>query len=114
MPWGRLIFQLIFITIIFVVVYNLLKKYVLVKFHPNKTIVLILSIIAFFVPTIIGTIIKKNMSDSIIQYIFSAVFIVLFLWFLDLRNGVMYVKGKNKNVKIRPKAKPNRVHKNNK
>ncbi|MBP2032265.1 putative Ca2+/H+ antiporter (TMEM165/GDT1 family) [Clostridium algifaecis] len=114
MSWKTLIFQLLFITVIFIVVYNLLKKYVLVKFHPNRTIVLIASVIAFFIPTIVGGALKRNMANSILQYICSAVFVVLFLWFLDLHNGVMYTKGSNKNIKIRPKAKPNRVHKNKK
>lgn len=116
MFWKTLIFQIIFVAIIFIVVYGLLKKYVLVKFHPNKIIILLLAVISFLIPGAVAIVLKKNMNNSILQYISSGFFVIFFLWFLDLHNGIMYGRGKNKakDIKIRPKAKPNRAHKNSK
>ncbi|AND83942.1 hypothetical protein GTH52_08680 [Clostridium tyrobutyricum] len=114
MPWKNFIFQMIFIAIIFLVVYTLLKKYVFVKFHPNKIVLLVLAVIAFFVPSIANAFLKKSVNNSILQYVGSAIFIILFLWFLDIQNGSMNKKGKRNDIKIRPKAKPNRARNNKK
>ncbi|AKN33545.1 hypothetical protein Ccar_23085 [Clostridium carboxidivorans P7] len=115
--WTKVVLQVLFFVIIFVVVYNQLKIHVLSKFHPNKWIILAIAILAFFVPNIIASYYKYNLSESVWQYLQSAVFIVFFLWFIDLRTGAMYNKGRNgnsrgKNTVIKPKAKPNRVNKN--
>lgn len=113
--WKTLIFQIIFLAIVFIVIYGLLKKYVLSKLHPNKIVILALAVISFLLPGIVAVVVKKNMNKSILQYISSGLFVIFFLWFLDLHNGVMYGNGKNrrdKDIKIRPKPKPNRVHKN--
>ncbi|MCH3964967.1 MAG: hypothetical protein LKE46_11900 [Clostridium sp.] len=115
MSWKTLIFQIIFIAVVFMVGYRLLKKYVLVKIHPNKIVILSLAIISFLLPGGVGIVLKKNMgSNSILQYVSSGLFVIFFLWFLDLHNGVMYGRGKNKanDIKIKPKAKPNRANKN--
>ncbi|MBA5850110.1 hypothetical protein H2684_02095 [Clostridium sp. cel8] len=111
MFWKNLIIQLIFISLIFVFFYAVLKKYVLVKFNPNKKIILTLSIIVFLIPSIIEVATKTASVNPIIQYTSSALFVILFLWFLDLHNGTMNVntRNKKKDIKIRPKPKPNRV-----
>ncbi|WP_446898554.1 hypothetical protein ACSVC9_01120 [Clostridium sp. LBM24168] len=117
MLWKTLIAQIIFIAVIFIVVYRLLKKYVLVKFHPNKIIILLLAVISFLLPGAVAIVLKKSTNNnSILQYISSGLFVIFFLWFLDLHNGVMYAgrKNKAKDIKIRPKAKPNRARKDNK
>lgn len=115
--WSKLVLQVLFFVVIFVVVYNQLKIHVLSKFHPNKWIILAIAIISFFVPTIIGNYFKYNLNGTVWQYVQSTVFIVFFLWFVDLRSGAIYnIPGrknnaKDKNIVIKPKAKPNRVNK---
>ncbi|AWI03202.1 hypothetical protein [Clostridium drakei] len=115
--WTKVVLQVLFFVIIFVVVYNQLKIRLLSKFHPNKWIILAIAIIAFFVPNIIAGYYKYNLAESAWQYLQSAIFIVFFLWFIDLRTGAIYNNGRNgnskgKNTVIKPKAKPNRVNKN--
>jgi hypothetical protein len=118
--WLKVVVQIIFFAIIFLVVYNQLKIHVLSKLHPNKWVILGLSIVSFFVPTGIAAYFKYNINGTVWQYVQSAVFIVLFLWFIDLKSGAIYKvhnKGttkKSNDVVIRPKAKPNRVNKNEK
>lgn len=115
--WLKVGLQVLFFTVIFIVVYNLLKVYVLSKLHPNKWLILLLSIAAFFIPTMISAYFNYNLNGTVWQYLQSAVFIVLFLWFVDLQSGAIYKVGNRRDTKkditIKPKAKPNRV-KNNK
>lgn len=115
--WLKVVLQILFFVIIFLVVYNQLKIRVLSKFHPNKWIILGLAVAAFFIPTAITAYFKYDINGTVWQYVQSAVFIVLFLWFIDLRSGAIYntnnrrtIKKKN-DVIIKPKAKPNRVNK---
>jgi len=113
--WLTLVFQVLFFAVIFIVVYRQLKIHVLSKLHPNKWIILGVAVISFFLPTVIATYFKYNLNGTVWQYVQSAVFIVFFLWFMDLKSGAIYntnnrrnVNRKN-NVVIKPKAKPNRV-----
>lgn len=121
--WLQVAFQILFFVIIFLVVYNQLKIHVLSKLHPNKWLILGLAIAAFFVPTVIAAYFKYNINGTVWQYVQSAIFIVLFLWFVDLRSGAIYntanrgsrnTKNSKSNVVIKPKAKPNRVKNNQK
>lgn len=113
--WLTVIFQILFFVVIFLVVYNQLKIRVLSKFRPNKWIILSLAIISFFVPAMIATYFNYDLNGTVWQYVQSAVFIVFFLWFVDLRNGSIYNLNNKRNanskssVVIKPKAKPNRV-----
>jgi predicted membrane protein len=116
--WLNVILQVLFIAVIFLVVYNFLKSHVLYKLHPNKWIILLLSIASFIFPPVIAAQFKYNLNGTVLQYVFSAVFLILFLWFIDLKSGAIYNSGKKtqKDIKIKPKAKPGRVNheKNNK
>jgi len=109
-------------SIVMLVLYNVLKYYVLFKIKINKWIVLAASLILFFVPILIW----PNMPGYLKSYVIPGIFVVLFLWFMDLSGFIKrknvyktnyttsnYKNDKKKNVVIRPKAKPNRV-KNNK
>lgn len=113
--WLTVVFQILFFVIIFLVVYNQLKIRVLSKLHPNKWIILVTALIAFFVPTMIATYFKYNLNGTVWQYVQSAVFIIFFLWFIDLRSGAIYnssnkvTANRKNNIVIKPKAKPNRV-----
>ena len=113
--WLTVVFQVLFFVVIFLVVYNQLKIRVLSKLHPNKWLILVLALIAFFVPTFIATYFKYTLNGTVWQYVQSAVFIIFFLWFIDLRSGAIYNStkrgtiNKKNNIVIKPKAKPNRV-----
>ncbi|MCJ7689453.1 MAG: hypothetical protein MUO60_09060 [Clostridiaceae bacterium] len=108
-------------SIIMLVVYYLLKTYVLFKIKVNKWIVLAAAIVLFIVPILIW----PDMPEYVKSYLLPGIFVVLFLWFMDLSG---YIKKRNdsktnyttignkkdnkKDVVIRPKAKPNRVKNN--
>ncbi|HBC95811.1 MAG TPA: hypothetical protein DC034_03315 [Clostridium sp.] len=110
--WLNVLLQIIFIAIIFLVVYNFLKSHVLCKLNPNKWLILALSIASFILPPAVAASFRYNMNGTVWQYIFAAAFLIFFLWFLDLNSGAIYSKSKKnkKDIKIRPKAKPNRVN----
>lgn len=79
--------QVAFFAIIMFVVYKQLKERLLYKFNPNKWVVLIASAAVFFLPMLISQVIKYNLNGTLWQYLDSAVFIVLFLWYVDISNG---------------------------
>ncbi|WP_123052891.1 hypothetical protein [Clostridium sp. JN-1] len=116
--WLKVTLQIVFFVFIFMVVYNQLKIHVLSKFYPNKWIILAISIASFLLPPMIAAYFRYNLANTVWQYLQSIVFIVFFLWFVDLNTGAIYnTSGKKsrgkKDVVIKPKPKPNRV-KNNK
>lgn len=97
-------------------IYQLLKPLVLDKIRVNKWIILVAALIEFIVPSIIW----PTMPNIFVKYIVPGVFVILFLWFLDLsgylkknqQRVASYKKNKRtSNVIIKPKAKPNRVKK---
>ncbi|CAB1239433.1 hypothetical protein ACFHWD_18335 [Clostridium sp. MT-14] len=116
--WLNVVIQILFIAVIFLVVYNFLKSHVLYKFHPNRWLILALSIASFILPPVVAAYFRYNLNGTVWQYVFSAAFLIFFLWFIDLKSGAIYNTGKKnaKDIKIKPKAKPNRVNhkKNNK
>ena len=85
--WLTVLLQVAFFAIIMFVVYKQLKERLLYKFNPNKWVVLIAAGVVFFLPMIITQLIKFNTNGSFWQYLDSAVFICLFLWFVDISNG---------------------------
>ncbi|SHF10913.1 hypothetical protein [Clostridium fallax] len=91
---------IIFFALIVIVLFNILKIFVFSKITINKWIVLAASIVAFIIPIVIGV------NQRIVTLIFSGIFVILFLWFLDL---LQYGPKKEKKIKIKPKAKPNRI-----
>jgi hypothetical protein len=117
------ILSIVAFSIIVLVLYNVLKSYVLYNINISKWIVLLSAVTIFIVPMLIW----PNMPRFIANYIIPGIFVVLFLWFMDL-SGFMkkrnisktnststYTKKDKKNdVVIRPKAKPNRIKNNQK
>jgi hypothetical protein len=115
------ILSIVAFSVIVLVIYNVLKKYVLFKVKVSKWIVLAAAVVLFIGPIIIW----PNMPTYVSNYIVPGIFVVLFLWFMDL-SGFMRnrnisksnvttttaKKDKKKDVVIRPKAKPNRVKNN--
>lgn len=124
--FRQLLIMLVF-AIIILIVYNVLKAFVLNKIKINKWIVFGAALLVLFLPTILVNL-GVNYTGSIWwQLIPSGIFIVLFLWFMDISGWInrkrsdsnnssatgTYVgygkKDKKKDIVIKPKAKPNRV-----
>jgi len=117
------ILSIVAYAIVVLVVYNVLKIYVLHKIKINKWIVLVAALVFFMVPMLIW----PTMPTYLANYILPGIFVILFLWFMDLsgfmkKSDISRSKGykmtsskkdKKDDIVIRSKAKPNRV-KNNK
>lgn len=118
MEWVKTIGTILLFTIIIIVAFNVLNKYVLSKIKINKWIVLSLTIVMFFAPYVLTMYIKS----SVLVLFLQGFFVIFLLWFMDL-SGFMkkrqntkavraaYSKKKknDRNDVIKPKAKPNRA-----
>ena len=85
--WLIVLLQVAFFAVIMFVVYKQLKERLLYKYNPNKWVVLLAAGLVFFLPMLITQLLKYDLNGSLWQYLDSAVFIVLFLWFVDISNG---------------------------
>ncbi|MCB2296860.1 hypothetical protein [Clostridium tagluense] len=116
------ILSIVAVSLLSLVLYNVLKTYVLYKIKINKWVVLGIAMASFVLPTIIWPYMPKYVANNIIP----GIFVILFLWFMDLSGFIKkrsvsktnYTntnsrKDKKDDIVMRPKAKPNRV-KNNK
>ena len=127
----KTILSIVAFSVVVLVAYNLMKAYVFQKVKINKWLVLAVAIVVF----IVSMLIWPNMPRYIANYVIPAVFVILFLWFMDLsgflknrsfsktgsktssKTNVVRTsvkKDKKNDVVIRPKAKPNRVKNNQK
>ncbi|MDT8716343.1 hypothetical protein IAI10_06710 [Clostridium sp. 19966] len=97
-----LILEMLIIMIFSWAAFNLLKLFVLDKLNVNKWIILICTLLVY----ILGVIFKTSGFLSIIHLI---VTLILVFWFVDIT--FYNKKTKKKEIKIKPKAKPNRVKK---
>lgn len=100
-----LTFVLMFILIL--VCFALCRMYVFSKIHINKYIPLTVAIILFAIQLFFGR------SNVFVNYGLSILAVLFFLWFMDIMQ-TGGPKKKEKEIKIRPKAKPNRVKKKDK
>jgi len=99
------IISFILMFAIIVGVYVLCKKFVFGKVKINKWIPLAIAIVLFIAQILLGTT-NKYLSSGL------SIFAVLFfLWFMDITQ-TGGPKKKEKQIVIKPKAKPNRVKKN--
>lgn len=115
--WAVVALQVAFFAIIILVVYKQVKERLLYKYHPNKWYVLAAAGIVFLIPMLITEYYKYNMTGTLWQYMDSTIFIILFLWFIDISNGNMkkVVDNKNKKTEIVNKQMnntPNKPKKN--
>jgi hypothetical protein len=119
MAWFKLIMEMVLFAVVILLVYNGLRYFLLDKIKVNKWIVFAAAIIILIAPNLLG--VKQN--NIFWLYGPSGLFIILFLWFVDLSGwnkkrskgsnttttNIYNKKNSKKEVKIRPKAKPNRV-----
>ena len=114
------VLEIIGLAIVVFIAYSVLKKYVFSKLKVNKWIIIGIAVADFLVPLILSQakIIQMNFIVSIIQ---SAIFVFMFLWFMDTMGwGPKPVPTAKSNLKtnktkyaatpiIKAKAKPNRL-----
>ena len=113
-----MILEIILFSIISLIAYSALRVYVFSKLKINKWVVLILALAIFLIPNFLW----PTMPIVVNKYIIPTIFVILFLWFMDLcgflkgfdnvktDNNSNYKKyNKSNNSVIKPKAKPNRV-----
>ncbi|GAA0126065.1 MULTISPECIES: hypothetical protein [Clostridium] len=113
-----MILEIILFSIISLIAYSALRVYVFSKLKINKWVVLILALAIFLIPNFLW----PTMPIVVNKYIIPTIFVILFLWFMDLcgflkgfdnvktDNDSGYKKyNKSNNNVIKPKAKPNRV-----
>jgi amino acid transporter len=105
--WLLVVLQIILFSIILLVIYSFLKKYLFSKIKVNKWVILILAILTFAAPYALYALNIKT-SSKIINYVQMPLFVFLFLWYFDLL-GIGHPKTEKHDVVIKPKAKPNRV-----
>lgn len=99
---------MLIMIIVILVVYNVLKAYLLESIKINKWIVLTAGLAVTLVPALIWPEIQKTFW----YYIQTAISLILFLWFMDLAGwSKRAVSNNEKNKVIRSKAKPNRINK---
>lgn len=98
---------LIFILICVVVLAAnaLCKKFIFSKVRINKWIPLAIAIALFVIQIFVGQ------SNIYVSSVFSIFTVLFFLWFMDITQ-TGGPKKKEKQIMIKPKAKPNRVKKN--
>ncbi|WP_029452905.1 hypothetical protein [Clostridium algidicarnis] len=101
MPYVLLI---LIAAVVGVILYNLLNVYLLRKINVNKWIVLGVAILVFFLPIALS---RFEFSPNVMSIVQSMLFVILLLWFFDL-NSKGPIK-KEKQIKIKTKAKPNKL-----
>lgn len=98
------VLQLVVLGVVLFLVFNLLKKFVFAKVKINKWIPFAIAIILFIVQFFLRI---QNQYQNLALTI---VVLIFFMWFLDIhQGGGPSSKKKEKQIEIRPKAKPNRV-----
>jgi EamA domain-containing membrane protein RarD len=97
--WAQVLLQVTFFAIVILVVYKQLKERILFKYHPDKWIVLALAGLVFLFPMLSTEYLKLNVTGTVWQYLDSTIFIILFLWFVDISNGNMLKFTNKKNNK---------------
>lgn len=108
--------QIILLTVFVLIIFNVLKIFILPKVKINKWIVLALGFLTILIPVIIGSILKIDISGKFSGLLISSLSIIFFLWFIDLMGWTstpFFKKTKESKIEskivIRPKAKPNRI-----
>lgn len=97
------ILVVVVIAIVSLIIYNLIKKFILEKLRPSKWLVLILLILSFFGPMFF----QKFFNTIIGAGVFFALITILTLTFMDILKFEKIEK--NKPVVGKPKPKPNRA-----
>ncbi|WP_195244824.1 hypothetical protein [Clostridium celatum] len=111
---GNFLFTILYFVIILAIMFGIMilgRKYIFSKVKINKYIPLGIAIAFFVLQLFMPTILGRNIWW--VSFILMIITLTFFLWFLDIQT-TGGPKKKEKEIKIVPKAKPNRVkHLNN-
>lgn len=95
---------------VIMVAYVLCKKYVFSKVRINKWIPLAIAIVLFVAQIFLGSIEALQSINKYATIVISIFAVIFFLWFMDIMQ-TGGPKSKEKQIVIKPKAKPNRAKK---
>lgn len=101
-------FVLMFAVIM--VVYVLSKKYIFTRVRINKWIPLAIAVILFVAQIFLGSVKSLEPISKYVTIAISIFAVIFFLWFMDIMQ-TGGPKKKEKQIVIKPKAKPNRAKK---
>lgn len=111
MGFLKVFLPMLLMIIVILIVYNVLKIYVLDNVKANKWVILVITVLVFIIPNLLW---GKQIQNTVWQYVHTSIFLIFFLWFLDLvglnNRRANNKLQENKNGTIRAKAKPNRVN----
>lgn len=111
---GSFLSTLLYFIVLLVIVFGVMflgRKYVFSKVRINKYIPLGIAIATFVLQIFMPAIIGENIWW--VSFLLTILTVTFFLWFMDIQ-ATGGPKKKEKQIEIRPKAKPNRVkHLNN-
>ena len=111
---GSFLSTLLYVIFLLAVVFGVMflgRKYVFSKVRINKYIPLGIAIATLLLQGIMPVIIGENIWW--VSFLLTILTVTFFLWFMDIQ-ATGGPKKKEKQIEIRPKAKPNRVkHLNN-
>ena len=104
-----ILFTVLYFVILLAITFGILflgRKYVFSKVRINKFIPLGISIALFLIQLFLPKIMQEQ--NMWVSMVFTIVTVTFFLWFLEIQT-TGGPKKKEKQIEIRPKAKPNRV-----
>lgn len=104
-----ILFTVLYFVILLAITFGILflgRKYVFSKVRINKFIPLGIAIALFLIQLFLPKIMPEQ--NMWISMVFTIVTVTFFLWFLEIQT-TGGPKKKEKQIEIRPKAKPNRV-----
>lgn len=98
------ILSFVLVLLVIILLYGVAKAYIFNKVRINKFIPLAISIVLLICQFAFG----KLISNYWLSQGFTIITVLFFLWFFDIQQ-TGGPKKKEKPIKIKPKAKPNRV-----
>ena len=104
-----ILFTILYFVILLAITFGILflgRKYVFSKVRINKFVPLGISIVLFLVQLFLPKIMPEQ--NMVVSMVLTIVTVTFFLWFLEIQT-TGGPKKKEKQIEIRPKAKPNRV-----
>ncbi|WP_243894311.1 hypothetical protein [Clostridium haemolyticum] len=85
MEFIKMLLPMFLEVIVILIAYNVLKIYLLDNIKINKWVILIISAVVLVIPNILWI---EKIQGSMWRYVHTGIFLVLFLWFLDV-SGLM-------------------------
>lgn len=113
MDFFMTILSFVLMFAVIMVAYVLCKKYVFSRVRINKWIPLAIAIVLFVAQIFLGTVEFLQPISKYATIVISIFAVIFFLWFMDIMQ-TGGPKKKEKQIVIKPKAKPNRAKKKDK